>query len=1771
MPRQAATSATASSNSQPSALLELALDDRLNYASWQNSVPLLQSLRISNPAAEALSGLTLEFSSRPPFARSRTWILDRIAPGSSVSITDRNLELDPQYLASLTESERAQVTFRLLRGPEQLQEICSEVRVLARHEWGGYPQMAELLAAFVLPNDPAVATLLRKTSELLATHGHSPALDGYQSGEPGRAFMLVAALWSAVCSLQLIYANPPASFETEGQKVRLPEDILSTQLATCLDSTLLFASALEALGLNPVVVLKKGHCFAGVWITRRTFGQVVERDVLELRKALQARELVLFETTQVTSQPAGSFEHARHQAEQQLDHRQDAEFVAVIDVRRARLSRVLPLASHRPAASPATELNRSAGMLPLPALPTADQLPVQISEERPTTPNGRIQRWQRKLLDLSLRNRLLNFRSAKHGISFLCPSLPDLEDYLASEQPLTIISLPERNPEAGRDPALHRQRTGEDLHAGFAADALKRGELSALLPPTELNPRLTELFRRSRNDLAEGGSNTLFLVMGFLRWKKSPADDTACTAPLLLIPVRLKRSSAVSGYQLERIEDDTRINSTLLQMIRRDFEKDITWLEASLPADHLGIDVARVLQDVRAGIRDIPGFEVLDEAALATFSFVRYLMWKDLADRLDQLQQNRVVRHLVENPEQAFSSGVTTPFPRNQELDSKYRPHDLVHPLAADSSQLAAMAAAAEGHDFVLIGPPGTGKSQTIANIIAQCLARRKTVLFVAEKTAALEVVYRRLQQNGLGELCLELHSSRAERRKFLQQLQQSWAATENRKRDSWESVNTKLKKQRDELNDYVEALHRKALSEWSIFQAMGIVLQGTGRSIPKLTWPDTVQHTRSQWDALTALVRELAVTFRSAASADFPKFLRKSEWSPVWETELLQQSEQLQKAATHMSIVLSEFTQIIGLASQRDASAETLEQFSLIAHSLIRAASGSFTTALAPDFPQLVPAITQLQQHLATFQQARRQTTARYSADELPRIPVEQLDRDWREATVKFWPLSVFARRRVRKLLQTWATEGIPDPAIDLPLLRTLQDRHKAITSCQATTRLPAWQGLDTDPEGLGRWLQDATRILDGLRPLQQLSGDVPALLSRMAGQLSSPGSAEQMKRAAEACSLALGRFSAAMQAFKAAAGGSPGNRSSGTLLADTVQAATTLRARRGALRQWVSWHSIRTRCEAHGLLPFAEALEDGSLLPEDAETAFPLAWARWWLPLAISREPLLLRFRSFSHEAAIDEFRRLDEQARAAAGAHVAHCLNRSLPTPAQAPRKSELGLLRHQLELKRPSASIREMVSSMPESFPTLAPCVLMSPLSIAQYLPAGQQLFDVVIFDEASQITTWDAVGAIARGRQTIIVGDPRQLPPTSFFARADSEQDAEEVEEYERDLESILDEARASGLPTLQLTWHYRSQHESLIAFSNWHYYENQLITFPSVATQDQAVRLRYISTGVFDRGGSRTNRIEAEALIAEAVQKMQAWLKLPEDRRPSLGVITFNQPQQKLIEDLFDHARSQQPELEWFFDDARTAPTIVKNLENVQGDERDVILFSVAYGADQTGRFTRNFGALNRDGGQRRLNVAVTRARQEMIVFASFRAEDLNTEGVQFQGVVHLKAFLDYAERGTKALPAMDRGSVGTHESPFEEAVAERLRAKGWEVIPQIGVSRFRIDLGIVNPDAPGAYLAGIECDGATYHSSATARDRDIVREHILRNLGWNIIRIWSPEWWHDNEQETDEVHQKLTALLTDWRTAQAAREQQSPDAIPQKHPSSCDTPPKST
>ncbi|RWM47846.1 MAG: DUF3320 domain-containing protein [Mesorhizobium sp.] len=1707
------------------------------FASYQNAIPVVRSIRLDNDTARSLDNCRLELTSSPSFLRPKTWTIDRLVPGDRLQVSDRKVELDAGYLAGLNEAERGEITLRLLAAGEVLDERHLTVRLLARDEWGGVADMAQLLPAFVMPNDPGVAPILRAAAERLAAHGHPSGLDGYQSQSPQRAFMLTAAIYSAIAGIGLHYAEPPASFESRGQKVRRPTTVAEERLATCLDSSLLFAAALEGAGLHPAVLMFDGHAAVGVWLTKRTFSNAVETDQMEVRKALASREFIAFETTGVTHRPALTLEAAQNALGIRLAEDQAHAFVAAIDVRRSRSGGITPLASHEPVRRNAVDEEAAAGVaLPLPAAPAVGEMPAEDVEIKPTTAMGRIQRWQKKLLDLTLRNRLLNFPDSKKTIPFLCTDVAYLEDRLANGAAVRLISLPEQNPLGERDAELYRDVHGRDLQRGYAAEALLRDELASTLDARQLEARLIDLYRQVRNDFAEGGANTLFLAVGFLRWKKKPEDERTYRAPLLLVPVRLERRSASSRFTIRFHEDEPRFNATLLQFLERDFELRLPQFAGDLPLDDSGIDVPRVLSSMRQAVRDVPGMEVIDETALSTFSFAKFLMWKDLVERTDALRQNRVVRHLIDTPEHAFDGSGNQPAFRDEaELDRVYEPSNIIGLLPLDSSQTAASMAAAEGRDFVIVGPPGTGKSQTIANMIANCLAVGKTVLFVAEKTAALDVVYRRLREHGLGNHCIELHSNKADRKHFLAQLKASWEQGGRADASQWVAVNERLRLRRDELNAYVEALHKSYPNGWTPYLALGIALRSHDAAAPAFTWSAPDGHDAQSLLKLEELAAQVGLIFTAVERQPALDLVDVKEWSGDWQMRLLGAATSLHSAIGQLTASIRDYQSGLGLAAGELPQAE-LQSLTELAQLLAQSRNRDVSIAYDRDFPTFGEALARLERSIGDYREAERGLSAAYDVAVVRDIDIDSLDRQWRDAKASFWPKSVLGTRKVQKQLQDRAQRGTAEPGKDLDLLRRMKAVLSAIAQSPLAGKPLPVDGLTTDVKDVANILDLARRLRLSLRIPGRSPDEFRTVVRAVAPSLRGTLENDRLRGAGDRLLAAIKDFHAARLAFSDTAGHDIPDPADGPGLEALRARLIALADSRNLLRNWAAWCGVKAQAVQHHLAPLVEQIETGAIAPDQAREAFQIGYARWWLPTVLDNDAVLRNFRRFQHENAISEFREIDDLVRTHATQRVVSALAHGLPSVQSVSRNSELGLLRYQMELQRPSQSIRDVIGKIPQSFGKLAPCMLMSPLSIAQYLPPNQALFDVVIFDEASQITTWDAVGAIARARQTIIVGDPKQLPPTNFFGRNEEEED---IADHEKDLESILDEARASGIPVRDLRWHYRSRSESLIAFSNHHYYNNRLVTFPSPAVDDRAVSLRKIPDGIYDRGKSRTNKVEAMAVVPEAVGRMKQWLALPENGRPTLGVITFNAQQQSLILDLLDAARRDHPELEWFFAEDRTEPTIVKNLENVQGDERDVILFSITFYKDPSGKPpAMDFGALNREGGERRLNVAVTRARQELIVFSGFTADQIDPSRSKAIAVQHLKTFLDYAERGPTALPAQDTGSVGGFDSPFEEAVAEQLSRRGWTVIPQVGISDFRIDLGIRHPDLVGAYLAGVECDGATYHRSATARDRDKVREQVLTGLGWTILRVWSTDWWFDAKGCAERLHGSLETLL---------------------------------
>ena len=1604
---------------------------RINFASAQNDVAIIQRLAVDNPTDDAITDVRITLRASPPIIREKTWNLDRIAAQQTFVVRELATPLDIERLAGLDEAEVGELEFRVEAAGIPTIVERRRIDLLARDEWGGVGDMAQILAAFVSPNDPAVAKLLKEAARLLEAAGHDGSLDGYQSQDPRRAYLLAGAIWSAATGLGLTYAEPPASFEQRGQKVRGPGRIVREGLATCLDTALLLAAAFEATGLHPTVLFSQNHAWVGVWIVRKDFGHVTEPDVVAVRKAAQAHEFIPIETTLLTKRPTIGFDQAVDEGSRRLAERRDTEFVLAVDIARSRAARIRPLADHTAPDPTAADTGDEVAPAVLPKLPDFGLLPGEHVEEVAETPQGRIDRWQRKLLDLSLRNRLLNYRNSKQTLPFRCPDVAQLEDALAAGQTFRGLSLKDA------DPVGDRTLSPEDvarIEEDVARDAFERGQIPVPLTRQDMNSRLVTLFRRAKSDLQEGGTNTLFLAAGFLRWKKTESDTRTYRAPLLLIPVKLERRSARSDFRIGHHEDGVRINSTLLELLKRDFEIRVPELEGELPSDASGIDVPQILETVRRKVRDVPGFEVVEDLALSTFSFAKYLMWKDLVDRADELRQNRLVRHLIDAPEQAYGEPGEDAAATPDEIDRRVDLQDLLTPLPADSSQLAAVVAATEGRDLVLIGPPGTGKSQTIANMIAQFLGHGQTVLFVAEKAAALDVVHRRLVACGLGDAVLELHSNKTERKSVIAQLGSGWERASGATEAQWIEITNALQLSRDQLNAYVEALHAKGSQGFSVFEAVG--LAATGEAPFSVTYPSQEAHDAESYKRLLEFAAELGRTHAVVADGPALSLIRTDEWSYRWEAEILEAAETLGHALGALKRAEHGLARELGLASDPEVAALRRTRLQALAPRLEEGALDLSSV------PKLVPeGLTKLAESfavdVAALADARSEAAAFYTIANVRRMPLEQLDADWRQAQTKIWPLSAFARRKVRKVLQTYVADGKAQPGTDLAALLKMHELDAAIHSSPLAPAAETPDGPDPD------------RATEATRQAIAFRAAIDELRPEVEDSVRFAAAAEELEAlSGQAIRNVLSEFLAAerevseMAGHFAAKGGEVPVEAS---VADLEAGLAAIAEERARLADWARWVEGSRGAGAAGLGPLVEALEAGAV-EGPAEDAFARAYAAWWLPLAMDASDVLRRFVHWDHEDAIKTFRRLDDAATNLAPDEVMRRIAHGLPARDVVPRNSELGILRHQLGLQRPSMPIRTLLASLPETFGKLAPCVLMSPLSVAQYLPAGQAAFDVVIFDEASQITTWDAIGAIARGTQTIIAGDPKQLPPTNFFGRADDED--EELPEIERDMPSILDEVGASGVPERRLDWHYRSRDEALIAFSNHFYYGGGLVTFPAPVTGSGALKFHHVN-GTYARGRGRVNVDEGKAVAEFVRQRLTGWLALPEDERPTLGVITFNGEQQALILDLLDEIRRGDSRLEWFFADEREEPVIVKNLESIQGDERDVMLFSVTFGPDLAGKLTMNFGPLNGAGGEKRLNVAVTRARRELHVFSSIRADQIDLGRTRAVGVKDLKAFLDYTERGAIALPARDEGSLGPAESPFEEAVADALRSQG--------------------------------------------------------------------------------------------------------------------------
>ena len=1428
---------------------------------------------------------------------------------------------------------------------------------------------------------------------------------------------------------------------------------------------------------------------------------------------------------------------------------------------------------------------------------------------------ARLDASRQELLDLSLRNPLLNFRLSKsQGVAVVQEDSAAVYERLVQQgKSMYFQAAPSARPGAALSAKAVEATAGftnlEAAEEGVSAEELNirrqaylQSVNSALQPAAEpevlteeqrqalltdnklqtaeplavLERRLQTTYYTARTSLEETGANILYLALGMLRWYEADSSDEARLAPLVLVPVLLERGgvterfSAGERFKLRYTGAEVEANLSLQARLQAGFGR-------ALPDFEEESSLADYFAAVQAAVAGLPRWQVeANSIVLGFFSFGKFLLYRDLDPSTWPAGQTPLEHPTITallGPDTGFQDAPPT-VDDEAFLDTESPAAELHQVLDGDSSQLLALLAVHEGRNLVIQGPPGTGKSQTIANLLAEAIGAGKTVLFVAEKMAALEVVKRRLDALGLGAACLELHSHKANKKALHDELRLTLGLGRPASAAQVQSQVEQLPRYRQALNDYVLGVNAPlGRSRLSAQQVAGELLLLAGQrgptELPRLAFATLPDWTDADAARAEALAARLQATLQKIG---LPKSLLfwGSELTvllPAAQAALLPQLQESQTAVAELRNAAEALARQLGLPLPTGrAAAEAL----LPAARHAQLAPPLDRTPLAhPAWTEQAGRIQEVLQAGTAFAELHRQ----YDATLLPEAwgqPLLAERAALLEYDGKWWNFLSGDYRRARKRLQSLWRGTLHKSAAELvPVIDAIHDANRyAQVITEANTLAsplfgPAWLGLRSDWPALRR-LADYVLLTHQRIARQELPAELLTYLSQSASQISGynfnqqtplpfgfressgEGLGEGLAPLLATLETALTHQRSALQAvadalqLNEARRFGPQGRLQFQPFAVQEHTLAAWAADLPALRLTTEWNNVAAEARNEQFPELLLLAESWAPAAQLLALAVRQAWLEHLQQLAYEQHPALRRFEQAAHEELISHFRQADRESLYHNRIRAMRRHYEQLPSPQAG---GQMLVLKNEFAKKTRHLPLRRLMQQAGRAVQAIKPVFMMSPLSVAGYLPPGAVEFDLVVFDEASQVKPVDALGAIARGRQLVVVGDSKQLPPTSFFdSLTGAGEDADE-ENVTADMQSILELCKARQMPERMLRWHYRSRHQSLIAASNHLFYHDHLVVFPSPGGHSKlGLAYHYLPDTHYERGSTRTNPREAEAVAVAVLQHARATPHL------TLGVVAFSMAQRQAIQDALDRQRRQQPDAEEFFNRHPHEPFFIKNLENVQGDERDVILISVGYGRTAEGALAMNFGPLNGEGGERRLNVLITRAKQRCEVFTNLTADDLDLSRTTAKGVAALRTFLAFAQHGRLDQSAETKQEV---EAPFEDVVAQALTARGYQLHSRVGSQGFYLDLAVVDSEQTGRYVLGIACDGAMYKRARSARDRDRLREEVLTGMGWRLHRIWSTDWFRNPAQAAE----RAVAAIEAARHAAAQELQPEPAA----------------
>lgn len=1327
----------------------------------------------------------------------------------------------------------------------------------------------------------------------------------------------------------------------------------------------------------------------------------------------------------------------------------------------------------------------------------------------------KLDRWAEKLLDTGKRNNLINFRDYKtSSAEVVYPDCDRFFDKCSLGHQFTVYDpqITDEDDLLNSDGLRSNRGLSKETYTALYTSKIKN-EKTILLYAQGASPitAIKRIAKKARDQADETGINVAYLAFGFVKWNE-PGSITIYKAPLLLVHINIITGSILDPVKIEVSDDDIVVNPTFSYLLNADYGLKLPDFRDDETFSSYLARASRVVNKV--------GWEIVNECKVGTFSFLKINMYEDLKKNAKRILSNDVINTLI--GEHSIANDM--PYEIDSADDNPLI--DLHAVIDADSSQIEAIEKAKHGDSFVLQGPPGTGKSQTITNIIAECLYNGKKVLFVSEKQAALNVVYDKLKKANLADFCLELHSHKANKKAVIDELNRTLELPKTVVSSSAQSEIRQKKAALKTLDDYERELHakRKPINK-SLFELFEIYASKSDATDFSIQISNIYKKGENYLHNALDLLEQYAAILPSIGY-DYTQ----NTWYGFNKTQL---------GYDESMDLLNDFETILsGLKELEPISYEITNRYAITELNYIRTYCWIELLQFLGTSDVLTPSllnkdkcevavvyIADLEKNSKRIKHIYAYITEKYNDKVFQELDAERsyklLTEDYKNA---FTRLFNSGYKDLIARIQTYAMPGIR--------IKYNDARDLAYSILQYYDALEAFQKLETDAKDfLGACYASHNtnwdHLISGVSDLyDRLSKGTPSLglipdMTVEQFKFCQPTMCEDSSHLSECISKIQDSVNRVNGLF---------DKSIIDLEKDDYsKCINKLQAcvdNFDGLSTWKRFKELINELSQSDLGEVVNYVMTEEPEPKLIVGAYEKAFYKTWIDRILDKVPELGGFSRRNQDSAIKIFNSKDALQYEISKLQINAKLSALRPNLNLVSDGSAVGILRAEGQKKRKQMPIRRLLSETGGLVQTIKPCFLMSPLSVSTFLESDKIVFDTVIFDEASQIFPQDALGAIYRGKQLIVVGDSKQMPPSNFFNSFTDIDEDDEDDIYDiTDFESILDVC-SSIFDTQNLAWHYRSRFEQLIAFSNINFYNNNLVTFPSATENNKGIGVDYYYVdGVFDRA-SKTNLEEAKFIVDQVYEH----IKTHPNR--SLGVVAFSVAQQNLIDRLLTKKRELMPEYEWFFTSEGEEPFFIKNLETVQGDERDTIIFSIAYAHDVNGRFIHNFGPLNREGGERRLNVAVTRAKYNVQLVTSIHYTDINLDNTKSEGVRLLRSYLEYAQNGDSVIErVVSPSNVLESDSRLEDEICSFLRDRGFDVNTHIGYSEDKIDIGL-RKEAGSNYLIAIECDGLVYHHSKNARDRDCLRQRVLENMGWKYYRIWSTDWYKNREFERSRLLQ---------------------------------------